>query len=253
MRGKPFTDGDYMTESLLKYSIYFPTPKTKLKWFRKLEIWLPAKTFRDGIAANTTSQQISDINSDPADSITYNETKDGNNIEHRVALCRYANSAGSQEEIIALIPLQGQTQGEHKHHPHGVSGYWWVTRYDRSFTSEVAGTTAADISPHSASRSPVGSNLLQVWNTWQVSWKAKDSPVLYWNSQIGWKNLHFMVDKTAHKTRWTSLQQKRSTALQMLEDVSALSTRCQCLPEMYREVRCLTCPLLESLKEHIII
>ena len=64
------------------------------------------------MAENITSQQIKDINSASVYSAACDESKDVSDIEQIELLCRYVNSAGPQEEIIELIPLQGQTQGE---------------------------------------------------------------------------------------------------------------------------------------------
>ena len=123
---------------------------------------LSAKTVKDRaikIAANITSQQITDINSAPEYSIACDESKNVSDIEQIVLLCRYVNSAGPQKEIIEVIPLKGQTRGEdiceavldclknkEINTTHLVwREYWWGTKYDRStagvceFTSEVAG------------------------------------------------------------------------------------------------------------------
>ena len=75
---------------------------------------LSAKLVQDRtskMAQDITKQQIKDINSAVAYSIACDESKDKSYIEHRALFCRYANSAGPQEELIELIPLKGQTRG----------------------------------------------------------------------------------------------------------------------------------------------
>lgn len=76
---------------------------------------LSAKTVKERaikMAGNITDQQIKDINSAPAYSIACDESCDVIDIEQTALLCRYVNSDGPQEEMIQLIPLKGQTQGE---------------------------------------------------------------------------------------------------------------------------------------------
>ena len=76
---------------------------------------LSAKTVQDRtskMAQDITKQQIKDINSAVAYSIACDESKDKSDIEQIALFCRYANSAGPQEELIELIPLKGQTRGE---------------------------------------------------------------------------------------------------------------------------------------------
>lgn len=112
--GKPFTDGDYIKESFIKISEHlFSDFKNKSEIIQKIkDMPLSAKTVKDRtikMAANITSQQITDINSAPEYSIACDESKD---IEQIVFLCIYVNSAGPQEEIIEVIPLKGMTRGE---------------------------------------------------------------------------------------------------------------------------------------------
>lgn len=45
-------------------------------------------------------------------SIACDESSDVKNVEQTALLCRYVNSDGPQEELIELIPLKGQTQGQ---------------------------------------------------------------------------------------------------------------------------------------------
>ena len=76
---------------------------------------LSAKTIQDRtskMAQDITKQQIKDINSAVAYSIACDESKDKSDIEQIALFCRYANSAGTQEELIELIPLKGQTRGQ---------------------------------------------------------------------------------------------------------------------------------------------
>ena len=76
---------------------------------------LSAKTVQDRtskMAQDITKQQIKGINSAVAYSIACDESKDKSDIEQIALFCRYANSAGPQEELIELIPLKGQTRGE---------------------------------------------------------------------------------------------------------------------------------------------
>lgn len=109
---RPFKDGEYMKESFKQ------TKRIKNKREIVLKIRdmpLSAKTVKDRttkITANITSQQVDDIISAPAYSIACDESSDVNDTEQTALLFRYVNSDGPQEEIIALIPLKGQTWGE---------------------------------------------------------------------------------------------------------------------------------------------
>lgn len=76
---------------------------------------LSAKTVKDRtnyMVANIPSQQIKDINSTPAYLITCDGSRDVQDIEQIAVLCRCVNSAGPQVEILDLVLLKGQTQGE---------------------------------------------------------------------------------------------------------------------------------------------
>lgn len=76
---------------------------------------LSTKTVRDRsikMAENVTSKQIEDINLAQAFSIACDESRDVNDVEQTALLCRYVNSDGPQEELIELIPLKSQTQGQ---------------------------------------------------------------------------------------------------------------------------------------------
>ncbi|XP_060788258.1 general transcription factor II-I repeat domain-containing protein 2-like [Neoarius graeffei] len=115
--GKPFTDGEYMKESLVKISEHlFSDFKNKTEIIQKIkDMPLSAKTVKDRankMANNITDQQIKDINSAPAYSIACDESCDVTDIEQTAVLCRYVNSDGPQEEMIGLMPLKGQTRGE---------------------------------------------------------------------------------------------------------------------------------------------
>ena len=117
MHGKPFTDGEYVKESFLKISEQlFVDFKNKCEIVQKIrEMPLSAKTVRDRtikMAENITKQQIKDINSAATYSIACDVSKDKNDIEQIALFCRYVNSAGSQEEMVELIPLKCQTRGE---------------------------------------------------------------------------------------------------------------------------------------------
>lgn len=114
------------------------------------------------MAENISSKQIDDINSAQAFSIACD---DGGET---ALLCRYVNSDGSQEELIGLIPLKGQTWGQdiceavvscleakgiNTTHLVSVSTCW-STQHERStegfceFTSKVTGSRADDDSLH---------------------------------------------------------------------------------------------------------
>uniref|UniRef100_A0A8D2J826 Uncharacterized protein n=1 Tax=Varanus komodoensis TaxID=61221 RepID=A0A8D2J826_VARKO len=115
--GKPFTDGDFIKESFIKISEHlFLDFKNKSEIVQKIrDMPLSAKTVKDRtiqMAENITRQQIKDINSAVVYSIACDESKDKGDIEHIALFCRYVNSDGPQEEMIELIPLKGQTQGE---------------------------------------------------------------------------------------------------------------------------------------------
>ncbi|XP_066471497.1 protein FAM200C-like isoform X2 [Tiliqua scincoides] len=115
--GKPFTDGEYIKESFIKISEHLFTDfKNKSEIVQKIrDMPLSAKTVKDRtlkMAENITRQQIKDINSAVAYSIACVESKEKGDIEQIALFCRYVNSAGPQEEMIELIPLKGQTQGE---------------------------------------------------------------------------------------------------------------------------------------------
>ena len=114
---KPFTDGEYIKNSFIKISEHLFTDfKNKSEIMQKIrDMPLSAKTVQDRtskMAQDITKQQIKDINSTVAYSIACDESKDKSNIEQIALFCRYANSAGPQEELIELIPLKGQTRGE---------------------------------------------------------------------------------------------------------------------------------------------
>ncbi|XP_059843836.1 SCAN domain-containing protein 3-like [Hypanus sabinus] len=115
--GKQFTDGEYIKESYIKISEHLFTDfKNKSEIVQKIrDMPLSAKTVKDRtikVAEDITRQQIKDINSAVAYSIACDESKDKGDIEQIALFCRYVNSAGPQEEMIELIPLKGQTQGE---------------------------------------------------------------------------------------------------------------------------------------------
>ncbi|XP_059835935.1 general transcription factor II-I repeat domain-containing protein 2A-like [Hypanus sabinus] len=115
--GKQFTDGEYIKESFIKISEHLFTDfKNKSEIVQKIRhMPLSAKTVKDRtikMAEDITRQQIKDINSAVAYSIACDESKDKGDIEQIVLFCRYVNSARPQEEMIELIPLKGQTQGE---------------------------------------------------------------------------------------------------------------------------------------------
>ncbi|XP_020795560.2 general transcription factor II-I repeat domain-containing protein 2A-like [Boleophthalmus pectinirostris] len=65
------------------------------------------------MATNISSKQIDDINSAQAFSIACDESTDVNDVAQTALLCRYVNSDGLQEELIELIPLKGQMQGQY--------------------------------------------------------------------------------------------------------------------------------------------
>ncbi|XP_072893486.1 general transcription factor II-I repeat domain-containing protein 2-like [Hemitrygon akajei] len=115
--GKQFTDGEYIKESFIKISEHLFTDfKNKSEIVQKIrDMPLSAKTVTDRtikMAEDITRQQIKDINSAVAYSIACVESKDKGDIEQIALFCRYANSAGPQEEMIELINLKGQARGE---------------------------------------------------------------------------------------------------------------------------------------------
>lgn len=117
MHGKPFTDGEYIKETLVKISEHlFSDFKNKNEIIQKIkDVPLSAKTVKDRtvrMSENIAIQQIADIKSAPAFSIACDTSKDVCDIEQIALLCRYVNSNGPQEEVIDLIPLMGQTRGE---------------------------------------------------------------------------------------------------------------------------------------------
>ena len=76
---------------------------------------LSAKTVKDRtirMAANISSQKISDINSAPGYSIACDGSKDISDVEQISLFCRYVNSTGLKEEFIEIIPLKSQTRGK---------------------------------------------------------------------------------------------------------------------------------------------
>ncbi|XP_044276826.1 general transcription factor II-I repeat domain-containing protein 2A-like [Varanus komodoensis] len=116
-QGKPFTDGDYIKESFIKISEHlFSDFKNKSEIVQKIrDMPLSAKTVEDRtvkMAENISRQQIQDIDSAVAYSIACDESKVKGGIEHIALFCRYVNSAGPQEEMLELIPLEGRTRGE---------------------------------------------------------------------------------------------------------------------------------------------
>ena len=56
--------------------------------------------------------QIEDINAARAYPISCDESSDVNDIELVVLLCRHVNSDDPQEDLIKLVPLEGQIRGE---------------------------------------------------------------------------------------------------------------------------------------------
>lgn len=138
-----------------------------------------AKLIKDrtiNMAVNITSKQIDYINSAKAYSIACDESSDVNDIEQIALLCRYVNSDGPQEELIELIPLKGQMQGQdicksvlsclkpkriNTTHLVSVStdGAPSMRGAQKNLSSKVAGLRADDISLHLALRSTVRSNI----------------------------------------------------------------------------------------------
>ena len=124
------------------------------------------------MAEDISRQKIKGINLAVAYSIAFDESKDKGDIEQLALFCRYVGT------VCTLFWATGRTDwvdtakrpntgGGHlwdclelferqrnKHHPPGVSGYWWRTKYDRSaegfcgFTAEGAGQKAVDFSLH---------------------------------------------------------------------------------------------------------
>ena len=101
---KPFTDGEYIKNSFIKISEYLFTDFKKSEIVQKIrDMPLSAKTVQDRtskLAQDITKQQIKDINSAVAYSIACDESKEKSDIEQIALFCRYANSAGPQEELI---------------------------------------------------------------------------------------------------------------------------------------------------------
>ncbi|CAM4661314.1 unnamed protein product [Lepidochelys kempii] len=64
------------------------------------------------MGTDVTSQEVSDIRSAPGFSIACDETCDVDDITQVVLLGRYFNDQGLQEELITLLPLKAQSQGE---------------------------------------------------------------------------------------------------------------------------------------------
>lgn len=86
-----------------------------MKLSGKLQIWLSAKVVKDRaikMSTNITTQRIEDISSTLPYSVAYDKSSDVNDTKQITLLYRYVNSDGPQEEMIKLIPLKGQTQGE---------------------------------------------------------------------------------------------------------------------------------------------
>lgn len=115
--GKPFTDREYIKEPFIKISEHlFADFKNKGEIVQKIrEMSLSAKTVKDRtikMAENITKQQIKDINAPSAYSIACDVSKEKSDIEQIPLFCRYVNSAGPQEEMVELIPLNCQTRGE---------------------------------------------------------------------------------------------------------------------------------------------
>ena len=109
--GKPFTDGEYLKETFIKISEHlFSDFKDKNKIIQKIkDMPLSAKTVKDRtirMAANISSQQISDINSAPGYSIACDGSKDISDVEQISLFCRYVNSTGLKEEFIEIILLK---------------------------------------------------------------------------------------------------------------------------------------------------
>ena len=109
--GKPFTDGEYLKETFIKISEHlFSDFKDKNKIIQKIkDMPLLAKIVKDRtirMAANISSQQISDINSAPGYSIACDGSKDISDVEQISLFCKYVNSTGLKEEFIEIIPTK---------------------------------------------------------------------------------------------------------------------------------------------------
>ncbi len=115
-RGKPFTDGEYIKDRFINTAMHLLRElKNKDEIIKKVKnVPLSAKTMRDRalkLAHDITNQQIVDINWACGFSIACDESCDVYDIT-QVALGRYVNSKGPQEELIDLLPLTDQTRGE---------------------------------------------------------------------------------------------------------------------------------------------
>lgn len=115
--GKPFTDGDYIKTCFLNMAQHlFSNFKNKDDIITKIkDTPLSAKTIHDRtirMAENVTAQQVDDIKSASAFSLACDESCDLKDIAQLSLLGRYVSSRGVQEELLALLPLKGQTRGE---------------------------------------------------------------------------------------------------------------------------------------------
>ncbi|KAG6933703.1 zinc finger BED-type containing 8 [Chelydra serpentina] len=114
-QGKPFTDGEYVKECFIKTSEHlFGDFKHEDGIVKKIRVMpLSAKTVKDRtikMATDVTSQEVSDIRSALGFSIACDETCDVDDFAQVALLGRYINDQGPQEELIALLPLKGQTR-----------------------------------------------------------------------------------------------------------------------------------------------
>ncbi|GFY33657.1 SCAN domain-containing protein 3 [Trichonephila clavipes] len=118
-RGKPYTDGEYMKNCFINASEeLFQDFKNKADILKRIkELPLSAKTIQDRtikICSNITTQHIEDLKLVSAFSIavSIDEFCDINDAAQVSLFVRFMSHSGPKEELLGLLPLKGQTQGE---------------------------------------------------------------------------------------------------------------------------------------------
>ncbi|XP_071042604.1 zinc finger BED domain-containing protein 5-like [Parasteatoda tepidariorum] len=116
-RGKPYTEGEYIKNCLINASEelfrYFKNKADILKRIKELP--LSAKTIKDRtikMCSNISTQHIEDLKLVSAISIAVDESCDINGTAQVSLFVRFMSHSGSKEELLELLPLEGQTREE---------------------------------------------------------------------------------------------------------------------------------------------
>jgi hypothetical protein len=117
LKGKPFTDGEYIKETFLSSAeiLFGDLPNKEIIFTRIREIPISARSVERRItdlAENVTTKQISGLKQSQVFSVALDESTDLNDLSRLALVARYPENNHIYEELCCLLPLHDTTKAE---------------------------------------------------------------------------------------------------------------------------------------------